>query len=243
MAYHPDFDSPLIRGVDIDRRPWDLQTEILGTVHPYDNLLDIGCGTAVKLIPIAEAVRSAVGLEPNADMRSRAVEHVAQAALTNVRIVEGTGEELSYGDSSFDVVTCMMAPHVASEVHRVLKPGGVAILEKLGEQDKSVIKACFPPDESGKRGLLVDLQPNEQAVAYQAEFEEALFSRVEVRSGFWSTLLTPEGLDLLLAQTPTVRDFDPIKDQASVQRIKERCVTADGLIKMTQHRLLITAMK
>lgn len=243
MAYNRAFDSPLLRGVDIDPRPWDLQAEILANVHSYDNLLDVGCGTAAKLIPIAEAVRNVVGLEPNADMRSRAIERIAEAALANVLIVEGNGEELPFSDNSFDVATYMMAPVVASEAHRVLKPGGVAILEELGEQDKNVIKACFTPDESGKRGLLADLQPNKQAVTYQTEFEDAEFSQVAVRSGFWSTLLTPEGLDLLLTQTPTIRNFDPIKDQESVQRAKERCLTTEGFIKITQHRLLIIATK
>ncbi|HTB49306.1 MAG TPA: class I SAM-dependent methyltransferase [Verrucomicrobiae bacterium] len=242
MPYSPDFELDLIRGEDIDVWPWDLQAEIRSVVHSGDNLLDIGCGTAHKLLEIAPAVRSVVGVEPSADMRHRAEDHIAQAALTNVTIVEGNCDDIPYSDSSFDVVTCMLAPHVTSEVHRVLKPGGVAIMEKLGEQDKTVMKACFPPDDTGKRGQLEDLRPNERRDIYRDEFE-ALFSEVTIRSGFWSTLLTAAGLDLLLAQTPTIRDFDPIKDQASVQRVKERSARTDGRILTTQHRLLIIATK
>jgi SAM-dependent methyltransferase len=242
MAYDVNFESPLLRGEDIDSRPWDLQGVILDTVHPYDNVLDIGCGTGLKLLGIAADVRSVVGLEPNADMRARAAQHVAETALQNVEIVEGACEEIPYSDGSFDVVTSMMAPHVISEMHRVLKPGGVVILEQLGEQDKNVIKASFPRDEAGPRGLLSGILPNQRAIRFQEEFE-AVFSNVQIRSGFWSTLIPPEGLDLLLATTPTIRDFDPIKDQASVQKIKEQCAVADGRIQMTQHRLLITATK
>jgi SAM-dependent methyltransferase len=238
MPYDANFESSLLRGEDIDSRPWDLQGEILDIVHPYDNLLDIGSGTARKLLGIAQAVRSVVGLEPNADMRERAIEHVTEAALHNVVIREGTCEELPYGDNSFDVVTSMMSPFVIGEMHRVLKPGGVVIVE----QDKNVIKACFPRDELGARGLLTGVPPNKEAQRYQKEFKE-VFSDVKVRSGYWSTRLTPEGLDLLLAQTSTIRDFDPIKDQASVQRIKELYTVNDGRVQMTQHRLLITATK
>jgi hypothetical protein len=104
------------------------------------------------------------------------------------------------------------------------------------------LKACFPPDKSGQRGLQAELHPNERAAICREEFG-ALFSEIKIRAGFWSTLLEPEGLDLLLVQTPTIRDFDPIKDQASVQKAKDRYATPDGLIKVTQHRLLITATK
>jgi SAM-dependent methyltransferase len=243
MPYTVDFESPLIRGVDIDPRPWNLQAEILDVVNPDDNLLDIGCGTALKLLAIAASVRgSVVGLEPDPDMRRRAVEHVSEAALSNVEIIEGSCEELTVADDSFDVVTCMMAPFEASEIHRVLRPGGIALLEQPGEQDKTVLKACFPPDEAGPRGLLGDLLPFEQAASYEQQLG-GLFSEVSVRSGFWSTVLTPEGLDLLLAQTPTIRDFDPVKDAASVQEVKKRYGTEDGGVKITQHRLLITARK
>jgi SAM-dependent methyltransferase len=242
MVYDVNFESPLIRGEDIDPRPWDLQSIILDTVHPYDNVLDVGCGTGLELLGIAQAVRSVVGLEPNAEMRERAIEHVTRAALKNVAIVEGTYEELPYHDGSFDVVTATMAPVVTQELHRVLKPGGVAIIEQLGEQDKYVLKACFPADKIGPRGLLAGISPNQEALRYKKEFE-AVFASSEVRSGFWSTLLTPEELDVLLAKTPTIRNFDPQKDQASIQKVKEQCAEADGRIKITQHRLLITATK
>lgn len=243
MPYTIDFESSLIRGVDIDPRPWDLQAEILNVINPDDNLLDIGCGTALKLLAIAASVRgSVVGLEPDPDMRRRAVEHVSEAALSNVEIIEGSSEKLPVDDDSFDVVTSIMAPFDANEIHRVLKPGGVALLEQPGEQDKTVLKACFPPDEAGPRGLLGDLAPFEQATFYEQQFG-GLFSETRVRSGFWSSVLTPEGIDLLLAQTPTIRDFDPVKDAASVQEVKRRHGTEDGRVKITQHRLLITARK
>ena len=161
-------------------RPWNLQDVILGKVHSHDNVLDIGCGTGLKLLGIAPAVRSVVGLEPNADMRQRAREHVAETALHNVEIIEGSCQEIPYPDSSFDVVTSMMAPHDVSAIHRVLKPGGAVIVEKLGEQDKNVIKACFSPDAWGPRGQLADISPNQRAVQLQEEFE-AVFTGVQVR--------------------------------------------------------------
>jgi ubiquinone/menaquinone biosynthesis C-methylase UbiE len=94
-------------------------------------VLDVACGTGNLAIPIARggAVVTGVDIAPNLLVQGR--ERAVAEGLT-VRFDEGDAEELPYPDGSFDVVVtmfgAMFAPRpelVASELARVLKPGGL----------------------------------------------------------------------------------------------------------------------
>jgi SAM-dependent methyltransferase len=95
------------------------------------HVLDVACGTGNLAIPLARrgAVVTGVDIAPNliAQARERAAAENLDATFD-----EGDAEQLPYGDASFDVVVtmfgAMFAPRpevVASELARVLKPGGL----------------------------------------------------------------------------------------------------------------------
>lgn len=94
-------------------------------------VLDIACGTGNVTIPLARQgfVVSGVDIAPNLleQARERAVVEGVQVAFD-----EGDAEQLPYPDASFDAVVtmfgAMFAPRpevVATEMARVLKPGGL----------------------------------------------------------------------------------------------------------------------
>ncbi len=94
-------------------------------------VLDIGCGTGNYLAAQAAAFpRNQVdwfGLEPSPGMLKRAA-----TKLTKVDLYGGRAEELPFGDSSFDYVTCSFMFHhiegkeqALDEIARVLKPNGL----------------------------------------------------------------------------------------------------------------------
>jgi len=93
-------------------------------------VLDVACGTGNVAIPLARSgcVVSGVDIAPNLLVQAR-----ERAAIENLTIAfdEGDAEQLPYPDASFDAVVtmfgAMFAPRpeiVASELARVLKPGG-----------------------------------------------------------------------------------------------------------------------
>jgi SAM-dependent methyltransferase len=93
-------------------------------------VLDVACGTGNLAIPLARlgAVVTGVDIATNLveQARARAAEEGVPATFD-----EGDAEQLPYADASFDVVVtmfgAMFAPRpevVASELARVLKPGG-----------------------------------------------------------------------------------------------------------------------
>lgn len=97
-------------------------------------LLDVGCGLGNDLTRFARGGSAVVGV----DLASRAIE--LATANFEQRGLHGTfavmnGEALQFPDASFDVVYCHTVLHftpdparMVKEIHRVLRPGGEAIL-------------------------------------------------------------------------------------------------------------------
>lgn len=145
----PSFRAEQINPADLDRlvELLDLQAALPGIqrlrqwamlaldLQPGEKALDIGAGTGEDVQAFAAAVGSAgdaVGVEPNAGMRSVAEERAKASAA---RFVDGDAYELPFGDNTFDAVRCervfqhLAEPErAAAEIARVLRPGGRAVV-------------------------------------------------------------------------------------------------------------------
>jgi SAM-dependent methyltransferase len=242
MSYSEKYESKLLRGIE-EPRPWDLIQEIGKIILPSHKLLDIGCGTASKLINLVSLfpVQEVVGIEPNERMRKKATENIEAHNLKNISIIEGWADHLPFSNECFDVVTAMVAPHNTAEVYRVLKPGGYTVIEKIGDRDKWNLKVPFGEDEEGPRGQFCYYQEGEREKQFRDEFSK-LFREVSVRNGLWKTYYSLGGLLILLEQTPTIRNFNKEKDWPIVQELAEKYMTEKG-IETTQNRILICARK
>jgi ubiquinone/menaquinone biosynthesis C-methylase UbiE len=129
QALHGDRLAATARAWGIWRIP-DEQIHAIGTLRGKD-VLELGCGAAQWSAGSAEAGGHPVGVDLSARQLRHARRRLAKAGAA-VPLVQGSAEELPFGDERFDVV---ISDHGAisfadpartlPEVSRVLRPGGV----------------------------------------------------------------------------------------------------------------------
>jgi SAM-dependent methyltransferase len=68
-------------------------------------LLDLGCGTGQLMLPLAEHVAEAVGMDPEPEMLTEAARQAQAACVTNVTWAQGGSEDLPGNVGRFRLVT------------------------------------------------------------------------------------------------------------------------------------------
>jgi ubiquinone/menaquinone biosynthesis C-methylase UbiE len=99
-------------------------------------ILDVGCGTGRGVVDFAREAEFAIGCDASFDMLTVA----AQKSTGNSRcaLLASFAQQLPFKDASFDIVTSLNFLHLfdvptqrscVAEMKRVLKPGGILVLE------------------------------------------------------------------------------------------------------------------
>ena len=92
-------------------------------------ILEVGSGTGFNF-PYYRKASRVVALEPSDEMRKRSYARAKEASVP-IEVIDGSGEQLPFPDSSFDAVVLALVlctiPHperALAEAKRVLRPGG-----------------------------------------------------------------------------------------------------------------------
>jgi SAM-dependent methyltransferase len=118
-----------VKGESLDR--------MLELVRPQRGwrALDVATGGGHTALALAPRVAEVVATDITAEMLQAAEQFIRGRGIANVSFSEADAMELPFGDASFDLVTCRIAPHhfsdcarFAREAARVLRPGGVAAM-------------------------------------------------------------------------------------------------------------------
>jgi len=105
-------------------------------------VVDVGCGTGISSRLFAERGLKVVGIEPNAEMRTRAESELVPGANPQPEYRNGTAEATGLDAGVADAVLAAQAFHwfdadaALQEFHRILKPHGWVVL-MWNERDAS----------------------------------------------------------------------------------------------------------
>ena len=118
------------------------------SLERYPLGLDIATGPGFTAFAIAEFCDTIVASDIAPGMLNQARKIAARRGIANVRFEIIDASDIPYPDASIDLVTCRTAPHhfrdigkFLSEVHRVLRPGGVFLLCDTTTSEDPVIAA------------------------------------------------------------------------------------------------------
>ncbi|MBV8416895.1 MAG: class I SAM-dependent methyltransferase, partial [Verrucomicrobia bacterium] len=129
-------------------------------LEPGARVLDVACGTGNVTIPLARRGAMVTGLDMMPHLLDEARARAAHEGLS-IRFDEGFAEMLPYPDGSFDVLVSMfgimfspLPATVATEMARVLKPGGRLALANwtasgFGGKMSAVLGRYLPPPPEG----------------------------------------------------------------------------------------------
>jgi len=133
-------------GYDIDANwPARLKYELVRAhAEAEGRVLDVGCANGLHLVRLAALCRELVGVDINDRMLELATRAIAERGIRNVRIAKQSATRLDFPLATFDLVysfsTLLLVPdtdRALAEIARVLRPGGIAILDITGRYNLS----------------------------------------------------------------------------------------------------------
>ena len=198
-------------------------------------LLDLGCGTCRKTEKMAKIVKTVWGTDRNEEMLRKASENLVEKQISNITLVKTDNYNTPFSSHSFDICTACLTRWSSSEVCRILKPGGLFLIETLLPEDKQEIKQLFPDDCIGKRGYLSN-QNSQERILYLTTELGAFFEILNMQTVVSETTLPLEGLITLLELTPTIRGFDRKIDCDRLSPLVQ-----NDFVTFTERRIYIAA--
>ncbi|MVU82736.1 methyltransferase domain-containing protein [Nocardia sp. ET3-3] len=146
-------------------------------------IIDVATGPGVLALLAAPRVREVVAVDFSEEMVRRLRRAIMQGGLGNVLTGVGDGQELRYAANTFDAAFSMFGlmffPDRAkgfTELHRVLRPGGTAVVSSWAPITESpLMTLLFEAFQAGIPGFPAP-RPNPESLENPDVFEKELLS-------------------------------------------------------------------
>jgi len=216
--------------------PWDLRSIILEHLRPDMRILDMDTGGGEFLLSLGHPCDMTAATEaypPNVNLCREKLIPMG----VDLREAAADGP-LPFADGSFDLVINRHGSFCASEIHRVLKPGGLFITQQVGaDNDRELVEALYdnpPPLPYSDQRLPIIKKQFEQA-GFRTLRSEEVFLPIrffDVGALVWFARIIEWEFPGFSVEKNLGRLMD-------VQRLIESGHAAEGSV----HRILLTAQK
>jgi SAM-dependent methyltransferase len=129
-------------------RSWAAWSRALGLLLPPYDVADLGCGEGYLTLEAARWARHVTAVDRSREVLARGKELAKRRKLDNITWKRGDVERVPLPDRSVDVALLSQALHHAerpdralAEAHRILKPGGRALILDLREHGEAWVRA------------------------------------------------------------------------------------------------------
>jgi ubiquinone/menaquinone biosynthesis C-methylase UbiE len=197
---------------------------------PETRAVDIACGPGTASLVLAPSIRHVTCVDFSEAMLDQLRRNMAAIGATNLEIVHGDGQALPFADDSFDLGVSMFGlmffPDRGkgfAELHRVLAPGGQALVSSWAPAAQSplmrVVFAALRPDDA-----------SEASAARLSGLEDRdLFEREMRDAGFVDVRIEP------VTHSETVHDVDRfwgdlVRAMAPITLMKHQVSEADWAV-------------
>lgn len=229
--YNNLYDNPLIRNGD-----YNIQNYILQYYKKDYCCLDLGCGNCRKIKELCDIVDYYYAVDMNANRIEAA--RTECAGIRNVILGTADNFYLPFENSYFDLVSCFMSRYSVGETARVLKSGGLFIVETAGANDKRAVREAFGKDTLGWRGrMLADTSKDRlsRLIKELSPFFEVKNTQViRLRTKMPSNLFIE-----LLHMTNEIRDFNEDLDKGVIKELEDE----DKNIGFDEEKFIIVAKR
>ena len=230
-----DFSHIEGRYMEEDDLPWDYREEILRYLKPEMRILDIDTGGGEFLLSLNHPHENTAATEnypPNVDLCQETLLPLG----IDFRAADGKGV-LPFEDASFDMAINRHGDFNPSEIHRVLKPGGLFISQQVGaENDRELVellcgKTPLPfPDQYAEKMAEAFLLAGFSVLRQEECFRPIRF--YDVAALVWFARVIPW-------EFPDFSVDTHLENLLQAQLLLER----DGYIQGNTHRFLLVAQK
>ncbi len=224
----------------LERAPvlWEYVDVVRSYLKPADRVLDIGTGGGEIFFSLAPFFREGIGVDHNPAMVETAQRNKAAMSIDNISLLRMEGDDLRFDAEEFDLVLQRHSRVYASEIVRVLRPGGYFITQTVGKRSSLNLldafgwtPASFGPDWwQPVAGLADQFRLQDCHIIAQAEYDVPYWFKDVESFMFW----------LMAVPWPEPIELD--KHWQNINRILETCQTERG-IETNEHRGLLIAQK
>lgn len=227
-----DFSHIEGRYMEEDDLPWDYREEILRHLKPEMRILDIDTGGGEFLLSLNHPYEHTAteNYPPNVDLCRETLLPLG----IDFRAADSKGV-LPFEDASFDMVINRHGDFNPSEIHRVLKPGGLFITQQVGaENDRELVELLC-----GHADLPF---PDQYLKITMDKFSQTGFEILDGRECFRSIRFYDVGALVWFARI-IEWEFPGFSVEGSLDRLTQEILESKGNIEGRIHRFLLICRK